>query len=83
MFRYFENVYTVESNNDKEKHVSIVVIACTFRINEVRWDNENIIVMDQVTIVPPYGVENCRGKEGSKALQHVKKIVSVWSKCLI
>lgn len=53
-----------------------LVAAITKTINEVRWDKENIIVMDQVTIVPPYGIENCRGKEGSsKALQHVKKIV--------
>ena len=47
-----------------------------FRINDVKWDRQNIIVMEEVTIRPPYGLEDCRGKEGSKALDHVKKIVS-------
>jgi len=47
----------------------------TKTINEVRWDGQNIVVLDQVTIFPPYGIDNCKGKEGSKALQHVKKIV--------
>ncbi len=47
-----------------------------FSITDVWWDNQKIVVMDQVTIVPPYLVENCKGKDGSKALQHVKKIVS-------
>ena len=49
------------------------------RISEVKWDRQNIIVMEEVTIRPPYGLEDinpCRGKEGSKALEHVKKIVS-------
>ena len=35
--------------------------------------------MEEITIRPPYGLEDispCRGKEGSKALEHVKKIVS-------
>ena len=47
-----------------------------FRISDVKWDRQNIIVMEEVTIRPPYGLEDCRGKEGSKALDHVKKIVS-------
>ncbi|XP_052257583.1 protein LSM12-like [Dreissena polymorpha] len=34
-----------------------------------------IVVMDEVTIRPPYNLESCHGKEGSKALDHVKKIV--------
>jgi len=48
----------------------------TKTISEVRWDKQNIIIMNEVTITPPYTVEDCRGKDGSsKALQHVKKIV--------
>ena len=55
------------------------VIYFTCRISDVKWDRQNIIVMEEVTIRPPYGLEDinpCRGKEGSKALEHVKKIVS-------
>ncbi|XP_059814230.1 protein LSM12 homolog A-like isoform X1 [Hypanus sabinus] len=42
-------------------------------IKECKWQEKSIIVMDEVVIVPPYQVENCRGKEGS-ALSHVRKI---------
>lgn len=45
------------------------------RLNEVRWNGKDIVVMDEVKIVPPYGPENCTGKEG-QLLSHVKKIVS-------
>lgn len=46
-------------------------------INDARWSGHNIIVMEEVTIKPPYGLEDCtcRGKESSKVLDHVKKIV--------
>ncbi|KAL4222005.1 protein with role in RNA processing [Mactra antiquata] len=45
-------------------------------ISDVRWDRQNIVVMEEVTIRPPYGLEDCKGREGSKALEHVKKIVN-------
>uniref|UniRef100_A0A3Q3A1X3 LSM12 homolog b n=1 Tax=Kryptolebias marmoratus TaxID=37003 RepID=A0A3Q3A1X3_KRYMA len=45
-------------------------------IKDCKWQEKNIIVMDDVVISPPYQVENCRGKEGS-ALSHVRKIVNV------
>lgn len=45
-------------------------------IKDCKWQEKNIIVMDDVIISPPYQVENCKGKEGS-ALSHVRKIVSV------
>lgn len=45
-------------------------------IKDCKWQEKNIIVMDDVVISPPYQVENCRGKEGS-ALSHVRKIVSM------
>uniref|UniRef100_A0A673GXB7 Protein LSM12 homolog B n=1 Tax=Sinocyclocheilus rhinocerous TaxID=307959 RepID=A0A673GXB7_9TELE len=44
-------------------------------IKDCRWQEKNIIVMDDVVISPPYQVDNCKGKDGS-ALSHVRKIVS-------
>uniref|UniRef100_A0A8C1X039 LSM12 homolog a n=1 Tax=Cyprinus carpio TaxID=7962 RepID=A0A8C1X039_CYPCA len=44
-------------------------------IKDCKWQEKNIIVMDDVVISPPYQVDNCKGKEGS-ALSHVRKI---WS----
>ncbi|KPP70330.1 protein LSM12-like [Scleropages formosus] len=43
-------------------------------IKDCKWQEKNIVVMDDVIISPPYQVENCKGKEGS-ALSHVRKIV--------
>lgn len=44
-------------------------------IKDCKWQEKNIVVMEEVVIAPPYQVENCKGKEGS-ALGHVRKIVS-------
>lgn len=44
-------------------------------IKDCKWQEKNIVVMDDVIITPPYRADNCRGKEGS-ALGHVRKIVS-------
>ena len=46
----------------------------SFRINDVRWNGKNIVVMDEVSIYPPYKEENVKGKTGY-ALEHVLKIV--------
>ncbi|XP_073428888.1 protein LSM12 [Dendrobates tinctorius] len=43
-------------------------------IKDCKWQEKNIVVMEEVVISPPYQVENCKGKEGS-ALSHVRKIV--------
>uniref|UniRef100_A0A8C4R8W5 LSM12 homolog b n=1 Tax=Eptatretus burgeri TaxID=7764 RepID=A0A8C4R8W5_EPTBU len=43
-------------------------------IKDCKWNEKNIIVMDEVTISPPYRMENCKGSEGN-ALVHVRKIV--------
>jgi len=52
------------------------VLEC--RLPEVRWDNQNIVVLDQVTIVPPYRVDDCTASDpNSQALQHVRKLVSI------
>lgn len=45
-------------------------------IKDCKWQEKNIVVMEEVFIAPPYQVENCKGKEGS-ALSHVRKIVSM------
>ncbi|RXN00240.1 Histone deacetylase 5 [Acipenser ruthenus] len=44
-------------------------------IKDCKWQEKNIIVMDDVVIAPPYQVDNCKGKEGGSALSHVRKIV--------
>ena len=51
------------------------------RLKEVHWEGSNIIVMEQVKIVPPYGSDNVHatreGGEAAKALlKQIKKIVS-------
>uniref|UniRef100_A0A2K6N7G8 AD domain-containing protein n=1 Tax=Rhinopithecus roxellana TaxID=61622 RepID=A0A2K6N7G8_RHIRO len=43
-------------------------------IKDCKWQEKNIVVMEEVVITPPYQVENCKDKEGS-ALSHVHKIV--------
>ncbi|XP_029541060.1 protein LSM12 homolog A [Oncorhynchus nerka] len=43
-------------------------------IKDCKWQEKNILVMDDVVISPPYQADNCKGKEGS-ALSHVRKIV--------
>ncbi|XP_002738865.2 protein LSM12-like [Saccoglossus kowalevskii] len=44
-----------------------------YKTLKCRWHDKSIIVMDEVTISPPYGLENCKGKEGT--LNHVRKII--------
>ena len=47
-----------------------------FRIDEVTWSGENISVLKEVTIYPPYRPEDVKGNTDSQALKHVRKIVS-------
>jgi hypothetical protein len=47
-----------------------------FRIDEIDWSGENIVVMKKVTITPPYKPENVRGVQDSRAFIHTKKLVS-------
>jgi len=54
------------------------------RISEVRWENQNIVVLDQVTIVPPYRVDDCSAAEhNNQALQHVRKLVTTTTQQLV
>ncbi|ORZ15728.1 anticodon-binding domain-domain-containing protein [Absidia repens] len=41
-----------------------------------RWANDSIVVMDEVMITPPYGIENCKANTSSAAsLARVKKVL--------
>lgn len=44
-------------------------------IDEVTWNGENISVLKEVTIYPPYRPEDVKGNTDSQALKHVRKIV--------
>lgn len=47
-------------------------------LNEVSWDDKNIVVMNSVVISPPYTDTCCHGlneKANNTAVEHVKKIV--------
>lgn len=45
-----------------------------YRIDEVAWDGEKIVVLNEVTISPPYRIENVSGEKEASVI-HVKKIV--------
>lgn len=49
-----------------------------FRIDDVTWDKDKILVLNEVTIEPPYRPDTIRAKEDSKALKYIKQIVSWW-----
>ncbi|KAH9520417.1 Protein LSM12 A [Bulinus truncatus] len=44
-------------------------------INDCRWIDQDIVVLGEVTIKPPYGPKDLYCEEGSKALSHISKIV--------
>ena len=48
----------------------------TNRFNDVKWNGKTIVVMDDVTIEPPYQEHSCRGSEKSR--EHIIKIVSIY-----
>lgn len=43
---------------------------------EVSWEGKNIVIMNEVTITPPYKADNVKGQSDSKAFIHVRKMVS-------
>jgi len=43
-------------------------------IDEVAWDGEKIVVLNEVTISPPYRIDNVSGEKEASVI-HVKKIV--------
>lgn len=59
------------------------VFAFIFKtIEQCRWNDKSILVMDEVLINPPYRSEDCMAKDGkeAKALDHVRKIVEKYHK---
>lgn len=47
-------------------------------LNEVAWDDKNIVVMNSVVIKPPYNDTSCHPKNekaNNQAVEHVRKIV--------
>ncbi|KAI5712104.1 hypothetical protein M8J76_004354 [Diaphorina citri] len=42
---------------------------------EVSWEGKNIVIMNEVTITPPYKADNVKGQSDSKAFIHVRKMV--------
>ncbi|KAK0175699.1 hypothetical protein PV327_009428 [Microctonus hyperodae] len=50
-------------------------IAIAKTIQEITWSGQNIVVWDDVTIVPPYKVDNVHGNIESKPYLHVRKVV--------
>ncbi|KFM61767.1 Protein LSM12-like protein, partial [Stegodyphus mimosarum] len=59
-----------------------IFCAITKTIAEVTWQGKNIIVMNQVTISPPYRPENCKpiGKGDGDAVNHVRRILEKYFK---
>lgn len=52
-------------------------------LNEVSWDDKDIIVMNSVIIKSPYTDTHCElkdSKANTQALEHVKKIVRFFFK---
>ncbi|XP_034936604.1 protein LSM12 homolog A [Chelonus insularis] len=50
-------------------------IAISKTIQHITWSGENIVVWNDVTIVPPYKVDNVHGNVESKPYVHVRKVV--------
>merc|ERR1712154_367126 len=44
-------------------------------ISDCRWHNLDIVVLGEVTIKPPYGPKDLDCTQGSRAIQHISKIV--------
>ena len=47
-----------------------------FSLDDVMWNGDKIVVMG-VTIEPPYRPESIKSREDNKALNHIRKIVSI------
>jgi len=48
--------------------------------NQVNWNGPNIVVFNDVTITPPYKLENVTGSPESRQLAYVKKMVEKFMK---
>lgn len=52
-------------------------IAISKTIQDITWNGANIVVFNNVTIRPPYKVDNVHGNVESGAYRHVKKVVRI------
>lgn len=52
-------------------------VAIAKTIQEITWSGQNIVVLNTVTIVPPYKVDNIQGNTESKPYLHIKKVASI------
>ncbi|XP_020709843.1 protein LSM12 homolog A-like [Athalia rosae] len=50
-------------------------IAIAKTIQQITWSGPNIVVLNDVTIAPPYKLDNVHGNEQSKAYNHIRKVV--------
>lgn len=57
-------------------------IAISKTIQDITWNGANIVVFNNVTIRPPYKVDNVHGNTESGAYRHVKKVVRILIKYL-
>jgi len=56
-------------------------LTITKTIDEVVWEGETIVVLNEVRVFPPYKVENVQGEKEASVI-HVKKIVDKhWKEC--
>lgn len=56
-------------------------IAISKTIQDITWNGANIVVFNNVTIRPPYKVDNVHGNTESGAYRHVKKVVRKCKQC--
>lgn len=52
----------------------------TKTLTEVKWDGPDIIIFDEIKIVPPYKLENIVGNTDSKSYNHIRKLVEKYTK---
>ncbi|XP_012270000.1 protein LSM12 homolog A-like [Orussus abietinus] len=50
-------------------------IAISKTIQNIAWNGQNIVVFNDVTIKPPYKLDNVHGDENTPAYKHVRKVV--------
>ncbi|KAF7263083.1 LSM12 homolog A-like [Rhynchophorus ferrugineus] len=65
----------ISANVSSEGQRLFIAISKMFDNNEVRWNNSDIIVLDEVIISPPYQLENVGGDTKSKSYDYILKLV--------